>query len=460
MNRFKTILFFLIALLIQSTTFAQVIDSFNDGEFVSHPAWSGATDSWIIVTDSDCARGVTGSNTLRLNVESGSGTVYLSTVNPFSWGTEQTWGFWIGRRDQAATISNNSIVWLWASESNLFSGTIDGYCIKFGDNSGDDEIVLQRVDHGTATNIITSSGAIPNGLTDYGFLVRVTRTNIAEWTLFTSPLPVVNGTGAVASDVPNADNTPINQGSTVDNTYTDLTNGYIGFSAVHSSSASARSSAEFDQFYFAQSSDASLPVQLYSFTAQQRSNAVYLKWITQSEVNNLGFYVLSKTAQQDSFHCQSPLLPGAGTSSHLNTYEYIDRQIDNGEIEYKLKQLDTDGLYHNYGPISINVKKKINLNDKTEDFSLNGTYPNPFNSVTQIEIVNHHHTDAYLNIFIYNVIGVVIRNIENYLIKAGYNQFIWDGRDDKGVLVPSGVYFVDVISKSGQIFTKKMLKID
>ena len=46
---------------------AQVIDSFSDGNFTSNPAWSGKTSSWQIVTSSTLSSGATNSNTLHLN---------------------------------------------------------------------------------------------------------------------------------------------------------------------------------------------------------------------------------------------------------------------------------------------------------------------------------------------------------------------------------------------------------
>ncbi|MBI3194909.1 MAG: T9SS type A sorting domain-containing protein, partial [Ignavibacteriae bacterium] len=91
---------------------------------------------------------------------------------------------------------------------------------------------------------------VTNGLTDIGFMVRVTRTSGNVWTLYTSTLPTASGSGAVATAQPSAANTPINQGSATNSTYTTFTNGYFGFAAVHSSGADARAGAEFDQLYF------------------------------------------------------------------------------------------------------------------------------------------------------------------------------------------------------------------
>lgn len=235
------------------------IETFADGEFTSNPAWGGNTGAWQVVTSSDVAAGAANSNTLRLNyTTASSGTRYLRTQRTASWGTSQSWSFWMGRRDQPATNANQSIVWLWANNSNLTANKVDGYRVKFGDDSGDDNIVLQSVTDNVATDILTSSGTVPNGLTDIGFMVRVTRTSGSVWTLYTSPLPTASGSGAVATDQPTAANTPINQGSVTNSTYTNFSNGYFGFMAIHSSGASARTGAEFDQLYFDTNSNSPL----------------------------------------------------------------------------------------------------------------------------------------------------------------------------------------------------------
>ena len=122
--------FFMVAL---NLTFSQeVIDSFADGNFTSSPAWSGDTDDWTVVANSDAGPDAANSYTLRLNTEDASTNAkYLSIQRLGSWGTEQSWGFWIGRRNNSpGTYVNRACVWLWASESNINSPTIDGYRIS------------------------------------------------------------------------------------------------------------------------------------------------------------------------------------------------------------------------------------------------------------------------------------------------------------------------------------------
>ncbi|MBC8491824.1 MAG: hypothetical protein H8D42_04620, partial [Candidatus Marinimicrobia bacterium] len=195
MGMLSTIFFKVLCITMTSIIAqAQVIDSFSDGDFTSDPTWGGTTAEWTIVTDSDVAAGATNSYTLRNNLLVGDATLYLSTQRT-TWGSSQSWSFWMGIRGITPSANDNNSIWLWANESNLISGTIDGYRVNFG-QVGADNIFLQIVTNGLATNIITSTGAVPTLLTDFGFMVRVTRSSGSVWTLYTSSLPTVVGTGS------------------------------------------------------------------------------------------------------------------------------------------------------------------------------------------------------------------------------------------------------------------------
>ena len=240
---------FCIVTMSLATSGQTLIDSFADGDFTASPVWSGDTTVWSIVANSDVAAGATGSNTLRLNVGSGAGTQHLRTQITTSWANEQEWGFFVGRRAQAFTNANQMMIWLYANEADLESATVDGYRLLIGDDTTDDEIRLQSVTNGVGTTILTSSGSIPNGLEDIGFLVRVTRGSTGVFSLFTSTLPIANGTGAIATDIPNATNANISQGTVTNAAFTPAANGYIGVVATHSTGGGARAAVELDQIY-------------------------------------------------------------------------------------------------------------------------------------------------------------------------------------------------------------------
>jgi hypothetical protein len=81
-------------------------------------------------------------------------------------------------------------------------------------------------------------------------------------------------------------------------------------------------------------------------------------------------------------------------------------------------------------------------------------YPNPFNPVTSISY--SVPKDGQATLAIYNMKGQVVRTLLNSSVKAGNYSVSWNGTDDKGIAVASGVYFYRLTSDNKTI-TKKML---
>ncbi len=265
---------YLIVFLIFGSmgVFSQTLyDSYTDGDYTASPVWAG-TANWIIVANSDVAAGATGSQTLRLNSPAVGATDYLSSQIT-TWGASQEWGIFMGRRAQAATAANQMYYWLYANEANLTSATVDGYRIAFGDDVTGDNIRLEYIVNGAlSATVITSTGTTTNAITDFGFLVRVTRSATGAWEIFTSTLPTASSTGAIATDIPNAANANISQGTATNNTLVPAASGYVGVAALHSTGANAIIGAEFDQVYFTPTVGGTpniivTPVSLSGFTA-------------------------------------------------------------------------------------------------------------------------------------------------------------------------------------------------
>ena len=71
--------------------------------------------------------------------------------------------------------------------------------------------------------------------------------------------------------------------------------------------------------------------------------------------------------------------------------------------------------------------------------ALNGNYPNPFNPITTI----HYQLSqpGKVDLVIYNLKGQKIKNLVHIHQEAGMKSAQWDGKDDSGRAVSSGVYF-------------------
>lgn len=87
---------------------------------------------------------------------------------------------------------------------------------------------------------------------------------------------------------------------------------------------------------------------------------------------------------------------------------------------------------------------------------LSQNFPNPFSSKT---IISYQLlSDGYVSLRIYNITGELVRTLMNKNQNAGHHAVSWDGKDEKGEIVPSGIYFY-YINAGNFINAKRMLLI-
>ncbi|MEK7249400.1 MAG: T9SS type A sorting domain-containing protein, partial [Bacteroidota bacterium] len=88
------------------------------------------------------------------------------------------------------------------------------------------------------------------------------------------------------------------------------------------------------------------------------------------------------------------------------------------------------------------------------DYKLEQNYPNPFNPSTTI---NYDLTkSSAVRLDIYNIIGQKVRTLINDVQSAGSWKVVWNGNDDFGVSVASGVYFYRLATPN-VVLTRKMV---
>ena len=86
-------------------------------------------------------------------------------------------------------------------------------------------------------------------------------------------------------------------------------------------------------------------------------------------------------------------------------------------------------------------------------FSLAQNHPNPFNPTTEIAFTLDQRADV--NLTIYNMLGQRVRTLTNESRNAGTHTLKWNGRDEMGQNVSTGIYLYTLTSGSSSI-TKKM----
>jgi hypothetical protein len=88
-------------------------------------------------------------------------------------------------------------------------------------------------------------------------------------------------------------------------------------------------------------------------------------------------------------------------------------------------------------------------------FTLHQNYPNPFNPETRIDFELPSNSRVALTI--YNVLGKQVSILINDNLPAGVHSVVWDGKDDRGNSVASGVYLYRIETDFGQSTRKMML---
>lgn len=182
--------------------------------------------------------------------------------------------------------------------------------------------------------------------------------------------------------------------------------------------------------------DHPLSVGLSTFYASAGDGQATLYWSTQSETNNLGFYLM-RSDGGDWLRVNQDLIPGHGTSETSHEYRYVDKGLVNGvTYSYKVVDVDLAGTQSAHGPITVTPMADAGV---PTDYALSQNYPNPFNANTTISYAIPQ--DSHVSVKIYNIVGEEVRTLVDSHQSANTYQVTWDSKDAAGKSVSSGVYF-------------------
>ncbi len=185
--------------------------------------------------------------------------------------------------------------------------------------------------------------------------------------------------------------------------------------------------------------DTALPVELAAFSAKCENTLVMLEWTTATESANLGFILERRDEHSDwqqvaSYKMSNELL-GQGTSVTETRYAYNDDTVNPGETyTYRLSDVNTNGEVNELATVAVEV---VYIPTTTQ---LLPAYPNPFNPSTTIRY--DLAKDGYVNIAIYDILGKQVRSLYNGEQTIGSFDLQWNGLDEQGSQVSSGIFFV------------------
>lgn len=184
-----------------------------------------------------------------------------------------------------------------------------------------------------------------------------------------------------------------------------------------------------------------IAVELVSFTATVQGGTVLLEWQTASESDHAGFNVFRRAAASDAYErINDTLIPATGHPTGGASYRFVDPQPLAGVNFYKLQDVSLSGQTSFSAAISITATAVAEKPALPEEFDLRQNYPNPFNPETRIEY--QLPSEAAVELGIYNLSGRLIRALVSESQSAGFYTVVWNGRDDGGQAVGSGVYLM------------------
>jgi hypothetical protein len=214
----------------------------------------------------------------------------------------------------------------------------------------------------------------------------------------------------------------------------------------------ARYHGELDDGYAViEETDIIIAVCIISFTGIDSARVALLKWDTDIEINIKSF-IIYKSLDKNGRYNKIATINAEGSG----TYTYVDTLVDGGYAYwYKLFTVNEkneemfDTLY-SAGPISVKIRKYPKY------FFLKQNLPNPFSKVTSIEYGLPKTT--HVRIEVYNVAGQRVVLLLDKKQEPGFYTIKWEGKDNKGKEVSTGIYFYRLKTKEF-ISTKKFLKL-
>jgi M6 family metalloprotease-like protein len=131
----------------------------------------------------------------------------------------------------------------------------------------------------------------------------------------------------------------------------------------------------------------------------------------------------------------------------LESYEFVDTGVESGRTYYYLLESQADGE-------SARELHRGSATVPARELVLEQNQPNPFNPQTSIRFFLPARGSVALNV--YDIRGALVRRLAGGTFDAGPHALAWDGTDDSGRPVASGVY-VYRLTADRRSQTRKMM---
>ncbi len=189
--------------------------------------------------------------------------------------------------------------------------------------------------------------------------------------------------------------------------------------------------------------DWKVAIELTAFDVISGVGQVSLAWEVGAGSTAIGFNVRRAILGQEPVQVNTDLI-----QSSTSKYSYTEEVEGDITYEYWLEGLDANGAPVSFGPMTASPTFRPST------FALHQNHPNPFNPSTTIRF--DVPKEGRVSVRIYNLSGQLIRTLQDGVASVGTHKVVWDGKDNNGHEVTSGVYFYRLEAANTLSTTKRM----
>jgi fibronectin type 3 domain-containing protein len=189
--------------------------------------------------------------------------------------------------------------------------------------------------------------------------------------------------------------------------------------------------------------DRGVPVAIQAVDIEYSQGVVVLRWSVADGGALGGFNIYRSAHKEAGFERINAQLIAADSGNR-----YTDADVSPGTTYwYRLGAVDGQGEWMSH-TVSISVP--------SVSLKLNQNVPNPFNPTTLISFAVPSRSTVTLRV--YDVQGRHVKTLLDDVVDAGVKNVVWDGTDERGNRVGSGVYFYQ-LKTANKLLTKRMVRL-
>ena len=216
----------------------------------------------------------------------------------------------------------------------------------------------------------------------------------------------------------------------------------IGGTIIGENLVSTSPFTSFSEFAIGTSGGDPLPVELSSFVSIPSGRTIRLTWETKTEKNSDKF-VIERKAITDNWGVIGSVKASV-LSNSPKQYSFIDKDLQAGKYQYRLKMIDNGGTFEYSKAIEVDIAVP-------KEYSVSQNFPNPFNPSTTIKY--QIPRPGLVTMKVFNPLGREVTTLVNENKTEGFYEVNFDASK-----LPSGIYIYQ-LKANDFVSSKKMILI-